>query len=392
MLVAGADEAVAPYVLEALVDLGDGAGAEIEAAWDGLDTRSRSLACEVLGRLPGEAGLGRLRAALSAQDCALRIAAGRALAAKGDGGALPGLLARLEIAPTLHWDPDEGEEADEEKVLARAITEIVRSSDAEAREVAVSLIDERLQNAEEPFRFAATELLGSIGRSEDAAQIKGLLSDPSERVRRAAIMSLVAITDDCAEAIRVAMADESRMVRIGVAVALTGSDRADVLEDLATLADDSEVRVRAAAMRAVGEWVSRRERDENLRDEALAVLATGLGRGGMEAMATLESLRRIGGSAAVALTHSALGTDDAAIVEAAIACLGEHGTKHDIEAVVGLFSHPHWAVRARAVEVAANRRLVSALPAMMRGLDTEQDEFAREAFLQAVSSLESLAV
>ena len=387
LLTAGCDEALSSSVLEALLEFGTDVDAEIEAAWEGLEPPGRALACELLGRSTSDAGTPRLRAALSAQDVFVRIAASRALAARCAEEALADLIGRLEIAPTL-WD---GEDADEERVLAEAIVEIVGGAGQGAAAAAVALLETRLENAEEPFRFAATELLCAIGRAEDAPLVERLFSDPSERVRRAAITALVSIAPDCTEAIHLAMADESRMVRIGVAIAIAASDRADVLSDLATLAEDSDVRVRASAMRAIGTWVTRRDPDEAVRDEALALLAAGLGRGGMVALATIESLRGIGGSAAVALTHSALASQDAAIVEAAIGCIGEHGSRQDVEAVAGLFTHHHWTVRARAIEVAASRRAISTLPAMLRCLESERDEFAREALLKAVSALESLA-
>jgi HEAT repeat protein len=51
-------------------------------------------------------------------------------------------------------------------------------------------------------------------------------------------------------------------------------------------------------------------------------------------------------------------------------------------------SHPDWAVRAAAVEALAERGAARALPAILRRLELEQDEFVREAILRALQRLE----
>jgi HEAT repeat protein len=45
-------------------------------------------------------------------------------------------------------------------------------------------------------------------------------------------------------------------------------------------------------------------------------------------------------------------------------------------------------VRAEAVQILADRSVVAAVPAILRRLETEQDDFVRDAILRALRKLE----
>jgi hypothetical protein len=68
--------------------------------------------------------------------------------------------------------------------------------------------------------------------------------------------------------------------------------------------------------------------------------------------------------------------------------VGAHGGDDDLAELVPLASHPDWTVRARAVQVLAERRFTQALPALRRRRDAERDEFVRDALDRAVAGLE----
>jgi HEAT repeat protein len=76
------------------------------------------------------------------------------------------------------------------------------------------------------------------------------------------------------------------------------------------------------------------------------------------------------------------------LVKEAAACLSAHAETSSLDAVVPLLSHPDWSVRAEAVAALADRRVVRAVPAILRRLDTEQDEFVRSVILRALARLE----
>jgi HEAT repeat protein len=109
----------------------------------------------------------------------------------------------------------------------------------------------------------------------------------------------------------------------------------------------------------------------------------------MSALASLDALAKLGGADAVALALGALASPDPEVVEAAVACIGRHGSRDDLGRLFACFSHPSWSVRARAVQVMQERRHVRAMPAILRSLEDERDEFVRDAALAALRSLES---
>jgi HEAT repeat protein len=158
--------------------------------------------------------------------------------------------------------------------------------------------------------------------------------------------------------------------------------------DLAALADDGDPRVVAAALRALAVW-ARVADSEPARERALLLLSVGLAHGGVAALAALDALATLGGPDAVALAFGAFASPDPEVVEAAVACVGRHGSREDLARLLASLEHPHWSVRARTVQVMQERRFVHAMPAILRRLEEERDEFVREAALAALRTLES---
>ncbi len=387
LLCAGQDEALGEIVIGALEGFGSEAEQIFDEKWDDLSLSSRVLACQVMGRTAGSIGGHRLRAALVAPDPALRLAAARAIGGRQMADALPELIGRLEAVEESGFDLDD---EDETQTFVDSIAQVVSGAGDDTVESAIELLMARLAGASETYRLATTGLLGRIGRPQDLDQVALLLSDPSDRVRRAATAALGHVAPRETEPLRHAMADESATVRMGAAAALAATGDSEVIADLASLADDEDVRVRGAAMRAVGVWAAA-QRDDGLRERALSMLAAGLGLGGPVAMAALESLTRLGGAGVVSLVREVLADPDAELVQAALACIGEHGTRDDVESTIPMFGHDHWAVRGQAVQIAGNRKVAHAVPAMLRRLDIEQDEFVRDALLRALEVLETHA-
>ena len=77
------------------------------------------------------------------------------------------------------------------------------------------------------------------------------------------------------------------------------------------------------------------------------------------------------------------------LVREAVRCLGVHGDEDQLEAVIPLCAHPDWPVRAEAIQSVADRGMIRAVPAILRRLETEEDDFVREVILQALRRLES---
>ena len=218
-----------------------------------------------------------------------------------------------------------------------------------------------------------------------------LLKDPSAHVRRAAVDALVALDagDAAAEPLRLALADEAPAVRIAAADALGASARPGVIEDLAGCADDEDARVRAAALRAIGlacrahpgrrrARIARADSSKpRSRDEPFVALAA------------VEVLQRLGGVAPARMA-ALLARSEPEILRAERVRV--HRPRRAIvaalEPLVSLVSHADWSVRAEAIEVLADRGVVKAVPAILRLLETEQDEFVRDAILRALERLE----
>jgi HEAT repeat protein len=385
ILHAGADEALAEVALSALESLGERAEHAFDEIFGHLELEARALACRAMARTRGPVGEALLLAALDDGDAGVRAAAAAALGARACAAALPALVRRLEAAATAETGADE---LDEVAAFAGALATLVeRSPDPSLHGRAVELLGRRLEGAPESVRLALAAVLGRIGRPSDATLVEWLLKDPSAGVRRAAVQALGRLEHGTAsESLRLALADESPAVRIAAARALGHSKSPRALADLERLADDEDARVRAAAMRAIGERAARADAPDAA--SALALLDSSLADEGAVALAALEALGEVGGPAAVAAARRLLAREDPELVQAAVACVGAHGARADLEDLLPLVGHPHWAVRAEVIGALAERAVASAVPAILRRLETEQDDFVRDASLRALRRLE----
>lgn len=392
LLRAGQDEALTEIVLSTAVGFGEGAAAALAEGFHGLGADERVMACQILGRLPGDVGSEQLIECLGHSDPELRGAAIRGLAARSCTAGLAPLVAHLA------WAAARGDEAgeDEAGLVADAIADIAGpvegGADAEAEVVsrqAVLLLGGRLPDAGEAFRRAAARALGRIGRARDVDAMTLLMSDPDAAVRRAAVEALARLQgSELPELLHLAIADESATVRVALAGALAASLDPRALDDLERLAADEDIHVRAAVMRALGAMRTVGSAEPSGRERRIAVLRCGAVDQSLVAVAALEALLAIGGPSSAEVALALLESPEEELVRVAIACVGSHG---DLEAQKELFplvAHSEWSVRAEAVRVLGDSRVVMAVPTLLRGLETEQDEFVREALLRALGVLE----
>jgi len=391
LLDAAGDETLTDAVLASLEAFGEIAELVIDRVFDSAEVSVRRLACRVLGAHAGSLGQGRLRAALADSAPSVRAAAARALARHGHDSAVPLLVDRL-VRDVRDEDADD-EEID---ALVEALSDLVRSADEaghdEAAISAVALLGERLSAAPELGRSAIARVFGAIGRSEGLPRVGLLMSDASERVRRAAVEALARLSvGETPESLRMALVDESPSVRIAAASALASCGDAAALRDLATLAADEDERVRAASLRAVGVWLGTpgAADDRSGRDCALALLEEALAKGSSEAMAALCALDAAGGESAARLARGMFDAGDPELVRAAVGCVGNHGQRGDLEALLGLVGHEEWAVRAAVIEVLGDRRFEPAAPSILGRLESERDDFVRRVMLSALERLEA---
>lgn len=388
ILEVGRDEALAQVALGALAEIGPDAAEELDAAWTLLSQERRRAACEVLGRVGGPRAVERLIAALDDGDPMLRAGAARAIGALRVEKALAALVRRLECAA-----PEDDPEGEAERgALCDAIVALA-GPDAEGRSPApaaraVELLAGLLPGAGDETRLSAACALGGIARREDAALVALLMKDPSARVRRAAVDAIARLEPDrTPEPLHLAIADESAAVRIAAARALGASRSDSVFDDLRRLAEDEDVRVRAMAVSAVGRRFAG-DPEPGIRAAALAVLGRACEDAAPVALALVEAVKEIGGEAA-GYVVPLLGRSEPEVVREAVRCFGDHAESAELEALLPLVSHPDWAVRAEVVEILAERGVRQAVPAILRRLETEQDDVVRSVTLAALQRLES---
>jgi HEAT repeat protein len=385
LLEAAHDEALVEVVLGALARAGAALEASLEEAWPKLSETTRQRACALLGRTRGEAGEALLRRALGHGDPVLKSVAAASLAARGTTAALPALVAALRAADEAKEDGDaEGAAAE----IEGAIRALIAGAEPAVGDRVAALLEAELDGAPESFRLATARLLGGIRSGGRRERIQLLLSDPSAAVRRAAVEALARVAPRELEPIRCALADEAPQVRIGAAAALAASGDPAVVADLASLLEDAEPRVVVAALRALAVW-ARAVGTDDAHQRALLLLSVGLVHGGSSGLAALDALGAIGGEDAVELARRALGSADPEIAEAAVGCVGAHGSRAALNDLLASLAHPAWNVRARAAQVMEERRHVHAIPTLIRQLDEERDDFVRGAILTALGTLES---
>jgi HEAT repeat protein len=386
VLLAGRDEALAEVAIATLAAMGPLTERALETGWQSLPGESRELACQVLGRTRGESGEARLLVALDDGDPRLRAASARALGRRHCADALPALVRRLEITADLE-DPEGDEELAAVVDALVALTRVEDGAHGSTTDQAIELLTARLDGASERVRLAIATVLGRIGRDEDAELVTRLLRDESAAVRRAAVQALGRLDSDAAaEPLRLALADESGTVRIAAARALGDSRQTGVVDDLSRLALDHDAMVRAAALRALGAHAASGRAGDV--DAVIGLLSEALSDEGSVVMAAVESLSAIGGEAAASACLPLLAEKDPELVIAAIGCIGRHGDSDALTELRPLVSHGHWSVRAECIGALSERGVVGAVPAILRRLETEQDDFVRDAILRALKRLE----
>jgi HEAT repeat protein len=383
ILEAGEDEALEPVALSALTAMGRAAELAIDAAWDDLDEKARRSACVLFARMEGDESRGRLLEALNDPDTTVRSAAARSTGSRELEGAVDPLVGLLERA-ALDGEFD-GEE--ERLAVGDALVELAGAGDGSLARRLIERLAPLLE-AEEPVRLAAAIVIGAVGRSEDAETLALLLRDASAQVRRVAVDALARIdASGAADALHLAVADEAPMVRVAAAAALGGCDAEGVLEDLARLAEDPDPSVRAAAVRAAARRLAAGLNPEPA-ERALNALRRACDDSAQVALAAVEAIREVGGPA-LAYGMALLRRPEPDVVREAVRCVALHGDDQGLDDVVPLVAHADWSVRAEAIQTLASRRVHRAVPAILRRLDTEQDEYVRSVTLRALQRLES---
>jgi len=381
VLQVGTDEALEPVVLASLGAMQEVAVSAIDAAWDELPADSRRIACAFFARAPGEESAARLLHALHDEDGVVRMAAARSVGERDLAAGVERLVDLLEAAAGRAF---EGEE--ERIAVSEALIVLGRASEpARAEEIVRRLAP--LLASEEPVRLAAATAMAGLGRPVNDETMRLLLRDASANVRRVAVGALAGLHSEAGiDALHLAVADESPDVRVAAASALGRCGDA-LFEDLARLAEDADSRVRASAVRAVAARLAGGTDPVEGR-AGLAMVERACEDVGPVALAAVEAVGQIG-SEAIVLALALLERAESDIVREAVRCLGAHGDDRTLEAVVPLVSHADWSVRAEAIETLASRRMRRAVPAILRRLDTEQDEYVRSVTLRALQRLES---
>jgi len=388
ILEVGRDGALQELAIETLHGMGDLAESVIIAEWEMLDAELRGLACELFGKSQGETTALRLTQTLSDPDVEIRAAAIRALGQRQEEEAFAPLLRRMDIAS----QEDQLEQDIELESIRDALLALIRSKEDDQGfvEGAIELLHERYRDAVENVRLAVAQILRRIVAPRDAAVVMHLLKDPSSWVRREAVKALARVgLGETAESLRLALADESPMVRVAAAEALGSGGFCTSMGDLHHLAADEDMQVRAAALRAMGRSASSGRCGPDCLETALAQLEAGLEEEGPVAMAALEALRSIGGTAVVELAKRSFENRDPDLVQAGLRCVGEHGAEEDLRALVPFLEHANWAVRAEVIEVLTERGAGYALEGIRSLLEDEEDAYVRDAASQAVERLEA---
>lgn len=382
ILSASSDEALSEVAAGALAAQGDAVEEWIDAAWGELAGPVRRVACAVFAQTRGARGRLRLQRSLEDPDVGTQLAAIAALGASGSPDAVNALIRSLDLA---HVSDDDAEER--ASAALDALARLASGGDDGVCSRIVDGIVARLEAADDRFRRASAELFGRIARAVDAVHVGRLARDPSPNVRRAAVGALARFASrDAREALRMALADEAAAVRCAAAGSLSAYDDDDVLADIERLAIDPDARVRAAAVRAIAGVGARREA---LRERALARVANALADEAAVAIAAGESLTSFGSGEDVApLAASLLDHPVAEVVLAGIARIREFGENAEVDELIALVGHPDWTVRAEAIRALGERRRARSVPAILRRLETERDDFVRDTILDALRRLE----
>ena len=145
-------------------------------------------------------------------------------------------------------------------------------------------------------------------------------------------------------------------------------------------------------MRALGRGaaaVRKADPESEAVSKALIVLSAALEDKGPVAMAALEALAHWVVRKPRSSPPGMLGEQDPEMVKVAVGCIRAHGTAESLRELFPLISHEHWLVRAEVIQTLSDRGLERAVPAILRWLDKEQDDFVRDTILRALKRLET---
>lgn len=385
ILRAGGDSALGGLTEMTLTGFAEAFAETLEPVWGELDFDSRERACRVLGRTRGVRAERLLAEALSGPDPELRCEAGLALGRGGFVGRVSDLVRALETA--AHDDAIEAQ--DEVAAFVEALVEM--AGHADAREDAgapriIEMLSDRLGDAPEPVRLAIARVLSRIGGRRDERIIGYLLKDESPSVRRATVRVLALLEFDRAEEpLRLALGDEAGIVRIAAAEVLGESGRLEAVADLEPLLMDEDPNVAAVSLRAVGRLHAG---SHTPSDHVYEMMRWAMDASPIVALSGCEALLDMGGPRAAELASLALGRSESDVIRAAVACLGAHGGHDELGVLIELVDHEDWSVRAEVIQLLVDRGVRRSLPAMLRRLESERDDFVREVLLQATRRLE----
>jgi HEAT repeat protein len=381
------DEALVDVVLETLSSMGDVAEFVIVSEWDALDADLRLLACEYFGRRSGELSSGRLLEAMNDQDIDIRVSAARALGNRRETDAMKVLVRRLEWVARKR----ELEQELELDALGEAISFLLEEKvdDELYRTESFELLSEKFRDAPEEVRLVIAQIFRGAVTSRDDSLVTDLFKDPCAGVRREAVKAFGKLEPEVSAAsLRLALTDESPKVRVAAAEILGSLRHACSMEDLRHLASDEDVQVRAAAMRAAGRAVSGSNVSVENRDAAMSQMEGGLQDEGLVAMAVLEALQMMGGAQSVSMALHLLESPDLQLVQAALSCVGEHGTGDQVRGIVSFIAHEDWSVRVEAIRIVETRRVRDAIEPLKSLLRNEEDAYVRDAASRALTTLE----
>ncbi len=381
------DEALTDVALGTLSAMGDVAESVIVSEWSGLDSELRLLACEYFGRRSGELSSGRLLEAMDDQDVDIRVSAARALGNRRETDAIKVLIRRLELAS----QEEELEQELELEALGDAMAALLeeKSNDELYRTEAIELLSEKFRGAPEAVRLVIAQVFRGAVTSKDETLIAALFKDPCAGVRREAVKAFGQLEDEeSAESLRLALTDESPKVRVAAAETLGSMQHACSMEDLRHLASDEDAQVRAAAMRAAGRAVSGANVSPENLDAAMSQMEGGLQDEGLVVMAVLEALQTVGGARSVAMALRLLDSTDSQLVQAVLACVGEHGTDDQVRGIIPFIAHEDWSVRVEVIRIIEARKATDAIEPLKALVETEEDAYVADAASRALTTLE----
>jgi HEAT repeat protein len=332
------------------------------AAYDAGDIESRLLYLEVIESIGEPSIVRRLLDIAFGLEPRTAEAAVRALAKVGAADAVRPLIELIRRS-----EPELGRQA------ALALASIgLRAPDAVA-----SRLREVMAGGD--LRPAWVSVLGVLGRGDDAAVVRNACHDRDPEVRRAAIEALASFEGESEEPLIMALADENLRVRAAAARALGAFRSERVVDVLLVAARDSDPWVVAEALRSLGSVGGPR---------AGLTLATAAGASSSPiAIAALQSLFRLNPSSLAEAVSRAMSHVDPEVVREALVT----SMRLPVEAALPLLrealKHRFWHVRLAAAETVAKRGISLPQEEVRDRVQQENEPLVREALARLLESL-----